>query len=71
LPQAEPSPITLAKPAGAFTFCRLPASPGRCVAISKTFANPVATMRWPFDRNAPETSTNMRFRVHSHLLRVE
>jgi hypothetical protein len=31
----------------------------------------VATMRWPFDRNAPETSTNMRFRVHSHLLRVE
>src|SRR5690606_26439816 len=59
-PQAEPRPITWARPTLAPSIWRSPASPRRWVAISQTLAMPVAAMGWPFDCSPPDTLTGRR-----------
>jgi hypothetical protein len=57
IPQAEPRPITWARPTLALWICRGPASPRRCWQISQTLAIPVAPMGWPLDWRPPDTLT--------------
>ena len=51
--QAEPRPMTWARPTLAPSTWRLPASPRRCQTTSQTLATPVAPRGWPFERRPP------------------
>jgi len=55
-PQAEPSPMTWARPTVAPSIWRSPASPagGRHLQM---LAMPVAAIGWPFDSRPPDTLT--------------
>src|SRR5262249_10390539 len=58
--QAEPRPITWARPTFAPSTCRAPALPRRCCVTSKMLATPVAPSGCPFERSPPDTFTGMR-----------
>src|SRR3990172_3731317 len=51
--QAEPRPITCARPTFAPCTCRAPACSRRCQTTSTMFATPVAPSGGPFDNKGP------------------
>src|SRR5436305_891492 len=58
-PQAEPRPITWARPTLALSIWRSPASPRRWWQTSQMLAMPVAAIGWPFDSRPPDTLTGV------------
>ena len=56
-PQADPSPMTWARPTLAPSIWRSLASPRRWWQTSQMLAIPVAAMGWPLDSRPPETLT--------------
>ena len=58
-PQAEPRPITWARPTLAPSIWRSPASPRRWWHTSQMLAMPVAAIGWPLDSSPPDTFTGV------------
>ena len=58
-PQAEPRPMTWARPTLAPSIWRSPASPRRWWQISQMLAMPVAAIGWPLDSRPPDTFTGV------------
>jgi hypothetical protein len=58
-PQAEPRPMTWARPTFAPSIWRSPASPRRWWQTSQMLAMPVAAIGWPFDSRPPDTFTGV------------
>ena len=58
-PQAEPRPMTWARPTLAPSIWRSPASPRRWWQTSQMLAMPVAAIGWPFDSRPPDTLTGV------------